>query len=68
MQPWSYEIFKLILVDEMEDRPNFDETADLVKKEAVPVTTDSRLRAFYGDTYDVIDELDYTKVCKNPSL
>jgi len=52
----------------MEDRPNFDETADLVKKEAVPVTTDSRLRAFYGDTYDVIDELDYSKVCKNPSL
>lgn len=69
MQPWSYEIFKLILVDDMVDeRPNFDETADEVKKEAVPVTTDSRLRAFNGDTYEAIDELDYSKVCKNPSL
>jgi len=29
MQPWSYEIFKLILVDDMVDeRPNYDETAD----------------------------------------
>ncbi len=56
MQPWSYEIFKLIMVEDSENGSNGDDIPydkKAVKKEAVPITTDSSLTNFNGDTYDV---------------
>jgi hypothetical protein len=71
IEPWSYEIFRLIFAEDNKGEVDDDDNSSdepRFKKETVAVNADPKLSAFNGETYDAQDDLDYAKLCKDPSL
>ena len=72
----GYEVFKVLYKDEVivEDSEGSDDTEDETdtikpaRKRTQPVTNDPKLRGFRGQTFDLGDDLDYFKLCRDLSL
>jgi hypothetical protein len=75
--PLAYEIFKVLYKEEpIEPEESEDETEEEAeapnvkpgRKRLQPVSNDAKLRGFRGSTFDLGDDLDYFKICRDPAL